>query len=187
VALKGHPYTQKPVSFAVKPNCLNFSHLQYDVYSFQDKGIEGASGQRVDTSATESRYGCGDASTGETSPVFASGSGPIIREAKCVRQVTSIAEERQKFFSQKEEVPPIPMQLENSSTSQKSPLVLQRTVIDSPRPSVNTEQQLQHPPPYHIAAVYSKQAAYFQNRTVSPAAPADMPVFLERKSDYKGR
>lgn len=140
-----------------------------------------------------SKYESADASgTSETSPVFASGSGPIIREAKYVRQVTSIAEERQKFFSQREEVPTIPMSLENSSASQISPLVLQRTMIDSPRPSINTEQQ--QPPPYHIAAAYSKQAAYFQNRTVSPAitmspaAPADTPVFPERKiSDHKGK
>lgn len=140
-----------------------------------------------------SKFESADASgTSETSPVFASGSGLIVREAKCVRQVTSIAEERQKFFSQREEVPTIPMSFENSTTSQISPLVLQRTVIDSPRPSFNTEQQ--QPPPYHIAAVYSKQAAYFQNRTVSPAvpmspvAPADTPMFPERKiSDHKGR
>lgn len=139
------------------------------------------------------RYESADTScTSENSPVFASGSGPIIREAKCVRQVTNMAEERQKFFSQREEVPTVPMSRENLSTSQKSPLVLQRTVIDSPRPNVNTEQQ--QPPPYHIAAAYSKQAAYFQNRTVSPAvtvspaAPADLPTFPERKiTDHKGR
>lgn len=156
----------------------------------QDKGNEDASGQSVDNSGIVSRYENADTCTSETSPVFASGSGPIIREAKCVRQVTNMAEERQKFFSQREEFPPIPVPLENSSTSQKSPLALQRTVIDSPRPSINTDQQ--QPPPYHIAAVYSKQAAYFQNRTVSPAAimspavPADTPVFLERRiSDHK--
>ena len=172
---------------------MNFSHLWCVVYTFQEKGNEDASGQSVDNSAFVSRYESADTScTSETSPVFASGSGPIIREAKCVRPVTNMAEERQKFFSQREEVPTIPMSLENSSTSQRSPLVLQRTVIDSPRPSVNTEQQ--QPPPYHIAAAYSKQAAYFQKRTVSPAvtmspaAPADSPVFPERKiTDYKGR
>jgi hypothetical protein len=169
---------------------LNFSHLKYVVYTFQDKGNGDASGQSVDNLAFVTRYESADTCTSETSPVFASGSGPIIREAKCVRQITNMAEERQKFFSQREEVPTIPMSVENSSTSQKSPLVLQRTVIDSPRPSVNTEQQ--QPPPYHIAAAYSKQAAYFQNRTVSPvqsaAAPVDTPMFPERKiSDHKGR
>jgi hypothetical protein len=171
---------------------MDFSHLKCVVCTFQDKGNEDASGQNVDNSGIVSRYERADTCTGETLPVFVSGSGPVIREAKCVRQVTNMAEERQKFFSQREEVAPISMPLENSSTSQKSPLALQRTVIDSPRPSINTEQQ--QPPPYHIAAAYSKQAAYFQNRTVSPAAimspaaPADMPVFLERKiSDHKGR
>jgi hypothetical protein len=93
-----------------------------------------------------------------------------------------MAEERKKFFRQREEVPTISMPLESYSTvadSQRSPLALQRTVIDSPRPSITAEQP-QQPPPYHIAAAYSKQAAYFQVRTASPGAAVSpqTPVLL---------
>lgn len=132
--------------------------------------------QNAGNSEIVNKYKNANICTDETSPVLASDTGPVIREAKCVRQVTNMAEEREKFFRQREEVPSISMPLESSSAvtdSQRSPLALQRTVIDSPRPSITTEQpqqQQQQPPPYHIAAAYSKQAAYFQVRTASPAA-----------------
>jgi hypothetical protein len=131
---------------------------------------EDASMQSSDISGMASKYESSDVCTDENSPVLASGSGPIIREAKCVRKVTNMAEEREKFFSQREEVPAISVPLENSSAKvdlQRSPLALQRTLIESSRPSIISEQH--QPPPYHIAAAYSKQAAYFQ-RTASPAA-----------------
>jgi hypothetical protein len=118
-----------------------------------------------------------------------------------------MAEEREKFFNQREEAPAISRPLENSSTMielQRSPVVFQRTTIESSRPTITTEQ---HPPPYHIAAAYSKQAAYFQIRTenaattlspqkpVSATAPAkevfisaDIALSPEQKiSDHKGR
>jgi hypothetical protein len=162
--------------------------------------------QSTDISGIVSKYESSDICTDESSPVLASGSGPIIREAKCVRKVISIAEEREKFFNQREEVRTISMPLQNSSTVdlQRSPLALQRTLIDSSRPSITTDQQ--QPPPYHIAAVYSKQAAYFQRtgspaaiiypqKPVSPTAPAkevftsaDTPVSpAEKISDHEGR
>jgi hypothetical protein len=128
-------------------------------------------GQSAGNSEIVNKYKSANICTDETSPVLASDTGPVIREAKYVRQVTNMAEERDKFFRQREEVPSISVPLESSSTvavSQRSPLALQRTVIDPPRPSITTEQQ--QPPPYHIAAAYSKQAAYFQVRTASPAA-----------------
>jgi hypothetical protein len=128
-------------------------------------------GQNASNSEIMNKYNSSNTCTDETSAVLASDSGPIIREAKYVRQVTNMAEEREKFFRQREEVPRNSMPLESSSTvtdSQRSSLALQRTAIDSPRPSIMTEQQ--QPPPYHIAAAYSKQAAYFQVRSTSPAA-----------------
>ncbi|XP_023717190.1 erbin isoform X2 [Cryptotermes secundus] len=136
---------------------------------------EDSLGQNAGNSETASKYKSANICTDETSPVLASDSGPVIREAKYVRQVTNMAEEREKFFRQREEVPSISMPLESSSTvtdSQRSPLAMQKTVIESPRPSITTEQphQQPQPPPYHIAAAYSKQAAYFQVRSASPAA-----------------
>jgi hypothetical protein len=127
--------------------------------------------QNAGNSETANEYNSGNTCTDDTSPVLASDSGPVIREAKYVRQVTNMAEEREKFFRQREEVPRISVPLKSSSTvtdSQRSSLASQRSVIDSPRPSIITEQQ--QPPPYHIAAAYSKQAAYFQVRSTSPAA-----------------
>lgn len=162
--------------------------------------------QSTDISGIVSKYESSDICTDESSPVLASGSGPIIREAKCVRKVTNIAEEREKFFNQREDVSTISMPPENSSTTvdlQRSPLALQRTLSDSTRPSITTDQQ--QPPPYHIAAAYSKQAAYFQRtgspatiiypqKPVSPAAPAkavfisaDTSMAAEEKiSDHEG-
>lgn len=171
-------------------------------------------GQNAGNSETVSKYRSANICTDETSPVLASDTGPVIREAKYVRQVTNMAEEREKFFRQREEVPSISMPLESSSSvtdSQRSPLAMQRTVIDSPRPSITTEQPHQQPqpqpPPYHIAAAYSKQAAYFQVRAASPAAamspqtpvpliapakevlsPPDVSISPEHAvSNYKGR
>jgi hypothetical protein len=162
---------------------LNFSQLKQRFYYFQNKENEEDSlGQNAGNSEIVNKYKNANICTDESSPVLASDTGPVIREAKYVRQVTNMAEEREKFFRQREEVPSISMPLESSSTvtgSQRSPLALQRTVIDSTRPSITTEQP-QQPPPYHIAAAYSKQAAYFQVRTASPAAalPPQTPVTL---------
>lgn len=181
--------------------------LSKDSHNFQNKvNEEDASVQSTDISGIVSKYEISDICTDESSPVLASDSGPIIREAKCVRKVTNMAEEREKFFNQREEVPTISMSLENPSITvgvQRSPLSLPRTLIDSSRSSITTDQQ--QPPPYHIAAAYSKQAAYFQRtgspasviypqKPLSPVAPtkdlfvcADKSVFPEEISDHEGR
>ncbi|PSN58457.1 hypothetical protein C0J52_00772 [Blattella germanica] len=106
-------------------------------------------GQTVDT---PSKLESVEPSADESTPVLASGSGPVIREAKYIRQVTSTGDEREKFFSQKEDIA-------------LSPSTIDFIDAASPRHSIASE-----PPPYHIAAVYSKQAAYFNVRTSSPAA-----------------
>ncbi|XP_069694249.1 erbin [Periplaneta americana] len=106
----------------------------------------------------------------------------VIVPGTCV-QVRSTAEEREKFFSQREENQTVAMSFPletvtqaNTPTTtttttvnvQRLSVALQQSGVDSPRLSMASEQQQQQPPPYHIAAAYSKQAAYFQIRGSCP-------------------
>ncbi|KAK7793995.1 hypothetical protein R5R35_003958 [Gryllus longicercus] len=79
-------------------------------------------------------------SLGEMPSVIALDTGPVVREAKCVRKINT--------------------PITNSSALTES---RQRESVVS-----NSEQTFQTPPPYHIAAAYSKQAIFFmQSHTKS--------------------
>ncbi|KAJ9582871.1 hypothetical protein L9F63_022783, partial [Diploptera punctata] len=143
-------------------------------------GNEEICDQMPETPVSTNKHESIKTSTDENTPVLASGGGPVIREAKCVRQATSISDEREKFFNQKE------------GTASPVPSV---DVVDAARSRYSITSE---PPPYHIAAAYSKQAAYFQVRSSpaasllsqKPASPvvhhAEVPVATEQKtSDEK--
>lgn len=81
-------------------------------------------------------------SLGEASSTIVLGTGPVVREAKYVRNINTPHYDNIYWTSEdrrKENIVP------------------------------NPEQTNQHPPPYHIAAAYSKQAAYFlQSNSMPP-------------------
>nr|CAD7409157.1 unnamed protein product [Timema cristinae] len=90
----------------------------------------------------------------ENSSVHASGDRPIIREAKFVRHINSSS-----LLQHAEKV-----NLIEPTSLQSQLLVVDSEYFKNQRLNIEpkTEQPLQ-PPPYHIAAAYSKQAIWFEH------------------------